>query len=84
MPGLTLVEGAHEPLVVAEIERGMRGVVRFAIATYRGRSYLDIRLWSELELGQGYVPTRRGVTLPLESAAELERAVAALAKAARR
>ena len=63
--------------VLYEIDRGMAfGVVRFGISTFRGREYLDVRQWVEID-GQ-LRPTRKGISLPRDCLRELVEGVEAL------
>ena len=66
--------------VLYEIDRGLAfPKVRFSISTYRGREYLDVRQWVEID-GE-LRPTRKGVSLPRDYARELLEGVQALCKA---
>ncbi len=66
-------------LVVFEFERRLGTVVRAAVSRFKGRDYLSIREWTEI---QGELcPTRRGITLSVEFLPEIRQAVQALADA---
>ena len=66
--------------VLYEIDRGPAFPrVRFSISTYRGREYLDVRQWVEID-GQ-LRPTRKGISLPRDYLPELLEGVEALRRA---
>jgi hypothetical protein len=48
--------------------------VRLCRRDYKGKSYLDLRLFFRAAGMNDFKPTRKGLTLPVELAAELERA----------
>jgi hypothetical protein len=63
-----------------EIDRGLAfPKVRFSISTYRGREYLDVRQWVEID-GE-LRPTRKGISLPRDFLPELLEGVEALRRA---
>ncbi|MCA1647727.1 MAG: transcriptional coactivator p15/PC4 family protein [Chloroflexi bacterium] len=68
--------------VVHEFELGKRGTVRASVGQFRGHRFADLRLWVEIEPGDDLVPTKKGLSVPLEFLDELEAAIAALKGAA--
>jgi hypothetical protein len=73
------------PRVVHEFEAG-RGTIRTCLSTFREREYVDLRLWIEPrdQPGAELVPTKRGLSLPLEFLPELTEALEAIREAVKR
>ena len=62
------------PHVVHVIPKGERHEVRVSLSKYRGRTFVDLRLF--IVDGQGeWIPTRKGVTVDVRQLEELEEAV---------
>ncbi|HEY1298116.1 MAG TPA: transcriptional coactivator p15/PC4 family protein [Chloroflexota bacterium] len=70
------------PRVIHEFEAG-RGTVRSTLNQFNGRHYFDVRLWVEPRDAPGaeLIPTKRGLSLPVEFLPELTEALEALAEA---
>ncbi len=60
-----------------------RGTIRASVSYFRGKALIDLRLWVEPRLGQDLIPTKKGISVPVEYVDDLEEAVAALVKAVR-
>ena len=45
--------------------------VNLTIRKYKGKHYLDLRIWFQAKDDANYLPTRKGLTLPMESLPEL-------------
>ena len=58
---------------IATIEKNRSEELRIALKEFKGRNYLDIRTFIEpyADEGQGRVPTKKGVTVPLAKLPEL-------------
>lgn len=75
--------------VLHEFEVG-RGTVRTSISEFRGKVFVDVRLWVEPrdQPGADLIPTKRGISVDVAYMDDLEEAIAAvrkeLAPAARR
>ncbi len=69
--------------VVYEFEAG-RNTIRARVSQFRGKTYLDLRIWYEPEPGEALRPTQKGVSVSSEYLDELREAVDALAKAVKR
>lgn len=52
------------PILVAELPRNEREVLRIMVSEYRGRISIDVRLWFRTQ-GSGLRPSQRGVSLRL-------------------
>jgi hypothetical protein len=63
--------------------RATRGVVRSTLNEFGGKTYFDVRLWVEPrdQPGAALIPTRRGLSLPLEFLPELSEALEAIGEA---
>jgi hypothetical protein len=65
---------------IATIEKNRSEELRVALKEFKGRNYADVRTYVEpyADEGQGRVPTKKGITVPLAKLPEL---IAALQKA---
>jgi hypothetical protein len=65
--------------VVHEFELGSRGrTIRSSLTQFRGKTLVDVRLWVEPSPGEPLIPTRKGISVPLEYLPELREALHAL------
>ena len=53
---------ADESKLIATIERNERERVQIAINEYKGKSYLDLRIFYTTDDGATWLPTKKGVT----------------------
>jgi hypothetical protein len=67
----------QERQVVHVIQKGPRVEIRVSRSTFKGKHFLDLRTFVTNRAGE-LVPTRKGVTVPLELLGELELAVRSL------
>ncbi len=56
-------------MIIGEIERGETEVVRVSAEEYKGRKYVDIRIYFENDAGE-WKPTKKGVTVAPEKVDE--------------
>ncbi len=49
-------------MIIGEIERGETEVVRVSTEEYKGRKYVDVRIYFENDQGE-WKPTKKGVTI---------------------
>ena len=56
--------------LIYQIEKNGNEVVRFEVSEFKGKEYINIRIWYEAGNGE-YKPTQKGVTLDLDKADEL-------------
>lgn len=70
-----------EPTIVHEFDLGRRGVVRSSITEFRGRRFADLRLWVEPrdQPRAALIPTRKGISIPVEHMDELLESLQAIA-----
>ena len=54
--------------------------VNLTIRKYKGKHYLDLRIWFQAKDDANYLPTRKGLTLPMESLPELNQGINRLLK----
>jgi hypothetical protein len=66
--------------VVYEFEWHRRGFVRATLDTFGGKQYVSLRLWVEPrdQPGATLIPTKRGLSLPLEFLPEVVEALEAV------
>jgi hypothetical protein len=74
---------SDEARIVYSFRKGSRSEVRASVSTYRGVARADIRLWVPSESDEGLIPTKSGISIPLEDLDELLAAVQALVQARR-
>ena len=53
-----------EPVIVAEVEKNARELVRVSLEEFKGHRLVSVRAWARDPL-KGTVPTRQGVSLRL-------------------
>lgn len=53
---------ADEAKVLARIERGEKQELRLSISEYKGKSYLDARIFFTKD-GENWFPTQKGITV---------------------
>ncbi len=63
-----------EDQIVSSFKKSETEEVRLTQREYKGKSYLDLRLFFRAEGMEEFRPTRKGLTLPVELAPELEKA----------
>jgi len=68
---------ADESILVHSFQKNALEEVRVSISTYKGRKYLDIRVYYQGDDGE-YKPSKKGVALSPELLPELETALAKL------
>jgi len=66
---------ADESKLIAAIERNERERVQVAINEYKGKSYLDLRIFYTTDGGDSWRPTQKGVTIAPEHLETLRDAV---------
>jgi hypothetical protein len=73
---------AMPPRVIHEFECG-RGTIRSTLSDFGGKTYIDLRLWVEPrdQPGAALIPTKRGLSLPLEFLPEMSEALEAIDEA---
>jgi hypothetical protein len=76
---------AAPPRVIHEFEVG-RGTIRSTLNDFGGKTYFDVRLGVEPrdQPGAALIPTRRGLSLPLEFLPEIGEALEALDEVVKR
>jgi hypothetical protein len=67
---------ATDEVLVRVIEKGMSGRIHIRLSKFRDKDYLDIRNFYEGDDGQ-WLPTRKGVAVPVDLYPELMDALAA-------
>ncbi|HUG44159.1 MAG TPA: transcriptional coactivator p15/PC4 family protein, partial [Acidobacteriota bacterium] len=63
--------------VVAEMEKSFNEKILFSVSEFKGKQYADIRIYYEDDEGE-WKPTKKGVTVSLDSFAEFVEHVQAL------
>ena len=53
---------ATEPKIIATIPRSATEQLQIAINEYKGKSYLDMRIYYTTDDGANWLPTKKGVT----------------------
>ena len=66
---------ADEGKMLATIARSATEQLQIAIKTYKGKSYLDLRIFYTTDDGQTWLPTKKGVTVSPDSLMTLKDAV---------
>lgn len=66
---------ADESKLLATIDRNDRERLQIAINEYKGKSYLDLRIFYTTDGGESWRPTQKGVTVAPEGLETLKDAV---------
>ncbi len=61
-----------EEIIVHSFLKGEDEEVRLAVHKYKGRYYIDLRVWFQDENGGGFKPTRKGVSVPADRFEDLK------------
>ncbi len=56
-------------MIIGEIERGETEVMRVSTEEYKGRKYVDVRIYFENDAGE-WKPTKKGITIQPEKVEE--------------
>lgn len=67
-----------ERTILGLIERNATEEVQIAINEYKGKKYVDMRVYYTTDEGDSWNPTKKGITIPPE---KIEEAIEALEKA---
>ncbi|MGN0192526.1 MAG: transcriptional coactivator p15/PC4 family protein [Candidatus Gastranaerophilaceae bacterium] len=66
---------SDEPKMLATIARSATEQLQIAVKTYKGKSYLDLRIFYTTDDGQNWLPTKKGVTVAPDAILTLKDAV---------
>ena len=66
---------AVEPKLIATIPRSATEQLQISINEYKGKSYLDLRIFYTTDDGQNWLPTKKGVTVSPDNLELLKDAV---------
>ena len=66
---------ADEGTMLATIARSATEQLQIAIKSYKGKSYLDLRIFYTTDDGQTWLPTKKGVTVAPDALMTLKDAV---------
>lgn len=66
---------AEESKMIATIPRSATEQLQIAVKEYKGKSYLDLRIFYTTDEGASWLPTKKGVTVSPESIELLKDAV---------
>lgn len=66
---------ANEPKIIATIPRSATEQLQIAINEYKGKSYLDLRIFYTTDDGANWLPTKKGVTCSPENLEVLKDAI---------
>ncbi|HIC90544.1 MAG TPA: transcriptional regulator [Syntrophaceae bacterium] len=66
--------------LIARIDRGIKEDIRVSLTEFKGKQYIDIRSYFQVEDGKDRVPTRKGITISVSMYPELKKAIAELEK----
>jgi len=66
---------AQEPKIIATIPRGATEQLQISINEFKGKSYLDMRIFYTTDDGASWLPTKKGVTCSPENIEILKDAI---------
>lgn len=65
-------------VIIKDIEKNEREIIRFDISEFKGKEYINIRIWFKAIDGRGdvvYKPSQKGVALNIDEFKELKDAI---------
>ena len=66
---------AEEPKMLAVIDRSPTEQLQIALKSYKGKEYLDLRIFYTTDDGLNWLPTKKGVTVAPDALLTLKDAV---------
>ena len=66
---------AAEPKLIATVPRSATEQLQISINEYKGKSYLDMRIYYTTDDGLNWLPTKKGVTVSPENVELLKDAI---------
>ena len=63
----------EEAQIIYKFQRNPEEEIRISLREWKGRYYIDLRLWFEPRSGGEYLPTKKGLTVALDHASELKK-----------
>ncbi len=63
-----------EPTIIGEIPRNAKEVTRVSISEFKGKKYVDIRVWFKSENGD-YAPGKKGIAIATENLEQLKKLI---------
>ena len=66
--------------VLHSFSRGERESVRVEFKEYKGKFYVDMRVYFQPEGAEEMLPTKKGLTIPLENLNDLKKAITSCEK----
>lgn len=67
-----------EEQILYEFDKNEREVVKLRKSNFKGKEYIDLRLYVKGQEGADDIPTKKGVNLPIEKLEELKKALTKL------
>ncbi len=61
--------------IIGDIPRNTTEITRVSISEFKGKKYLDIRIWFKDDNGE-YAPGKKGVSVNVDAIAELKNLIA--------
>lgn len=58
---------ADESILLATIPRGTTEQLQIALSEFKGKKYLDLRIFYTTDSGNSWLPTKKGVTVSPEN-----------------
>ena len=66
---------AQEPKIIATIPKGTTEQLQISINEFKGKSYLDMRIFYTTDEGESWLPTKKGVTCAPDNLGILKEAI---------
>lgn len=64
--------------VITTIDKSDRDDIRVSLSDFKGKKYIDIRLFVETEEDKDRIPTKKGITFSIDLYPEFKRAIKTL------
>lgn len=66
---------AQEPKIIATIAKGATEQLQISVNEFKGKNYLDMRIFYTTDEGANWLPTKKGVTCAPENLETLKEAI---------
>lgn len=64
--------------IIYQFDKNERETVKLRKSVFKGKEYVDLRLYVKAQEGDQDIPTKKGVNLPVDKIPELKKAIAKL------
>ncbi len=67
------MEEQTESEVIYAFPRSKDEKIQFTLSKYRGKRYMDLRLWFKSEESEEFYPTKKGISIPVDQIGQVRK-----------